>query len=210
MYAGTIISLNELEFNSFDEVMGFSSPLDEYFLIYKQLNKNFKRSKDFCKVSLRYLQYGGETDKRFDEIFQHCNQERSQQYYALKDFIQLTRGLSLGYADTTVYATQAFNTYKLYSLQQLLFRSLKTDEKITIILQSYLGFLQELLQRETRTSNQLLSNFSKAFTLWFHENILNPYLRENGGKLNSEEISRLITKLLLVNHGDRLRNMNGL
>lgn len=210
IYEGTIIGLNDLEFNSFAEVVGFSSPLDEYFLIYKQLNKNLKTSKDFCRVSYRYLQYGWETDRRFDEIFQRCNQKQLEEYYTLKEFIQLTRGLSLWYADSSVYNNEAFNTYKLYSLQQLLFRSLKTDEKITIILESYLGFLQELLQREKRTKNQLLNNFSKAFTIWFHNNILNPYLRENGWKLTSEERSRLITKLLLVNHGDHVRNMNGL
>lgn len=143
-------------------------------------------------------------------MFRRCGDQQYKNYIALRDFMKLTRGISLGYADNSSYSSTALNTYKLYSLQQLLYRTMQTEERLVILFQTYFAFLQDLLQKESRSNIELLPQFSKEFTYWFHTKILAPYLREHSEKLTAEERSALTTKLMLVNNGDRSRNMKGL
>lgn len=184
--------------------------LDEYFELYKKLNSDYSFSQKFCSTSLLYLKYWWETDSRFDDLFRNCGEDQYKEYVFLRDFMKLIRGLSLGYTDSTSYSSSDLNRYKLYSLQQLLYRLIQTEEKIVVPFQTYLSFLQEILQKESRSKTELLDSFSKQFSHWFNMKILSPYLREHSDKLTSEERSALMTKLLLLSNGDSAKNMKGL
>lgn len=183
---------------------------DEFFEIYQHFIGDFGLQQRFCDASLKYLQYGGHWDARFDEMFRRCGGKRYDEYQLLRDFIHISKGIALNYLDQKVYASELLNTYKLYSLQQLFYKNLQSGEATASLLQVYFAFLQELLEKETRLNQPLLSAFSKHFTLWFHTEILLPYLRDNDSKLSSEERVALRTKLLLLNSGDPSRNLKAL
>lgn len=188
-----------------------TSPLaDEFFEIYQHFIADFSLQQRFCDASLKYLQYGGHWDARFDDMFRRCGEQSYEKYQFLRDFIAINNGIALNYIDAKVYGSQLLNSYKLYSLQQLFYKNLNSGEATSGLLQVYFAFLQELLEKESRANQSLLSDFSKHFTLWLHTELLLPYLRDNQSKLSSEERVALRTKLLLLNSGDRARNIKPL
>jgi hypothetical protein len=95
------------------------------------------------------------------------------------------------------------NQYKLFSLQQLLYKQIKGSAQVESILTSYLDFWTNLLLKETERESQLLDTFSKQFSHWYHQNLLLPYLRDDHAKVSTEQKNQLLTKLLQIENGDK-------
>ncbi|MDO4713135.1 MAG: hypothetical protein Q4B28_00215 [bacterium] len=159
---------------------------------------------------MQYLQYGGKNDDRFSPIFHSCGSEMYNQYVFLRDFLLLTDSLRLGYLDAKVYASAVLNQYKLFSLQQLLYQRLTRSENTEPLLQAYLEFLYEVLTREGMRGVSLLGQFAKDFSYWYNTHILLPYLRDENSKLSKEVRTNFMSKLLVIDNGNKNLNVLGL
>lgn len=183
---------------------------DEFFTLAPHFKKNNNSQKRFCSGILQYLQYGGVYDERFSEIFQNCNSDLLAQYQSLRDFLLITDALALGYLDSKVYTQPLLNQYKLFSLQQLLYKRLLSAENIDSLLHAYLSFLYDMLSRESMKSTDLLDQFSKDFAYWYNENVIMPYLRNENSKMSKEERTTMMTKLLALTNGNKNLGIVGL
>lgn len=183
---------------------------DEFFTIYEKLKYNSNNQKRFCSGILQYLQYGGKNDNRFWEIFSDCGSEEYATYTELRDFLTIKESLALGYVDAKVSSSKLLNEYKLFVMQQLLYKALLASEDANSLLQSYLSFLSDLLLREANRSSQLINQFARDFSYWYNVSIVDPYLKDEKSKIDKETRNTLTTKLFSIHNGNKTLNFIGL
>ena len=183
---------------------------DEFFTIYEKLKYNSNNQKRFCSGILQYLQYGGKNDNRFWEIFSDCGSEEYATYTELRDFLTIKESLALGYVDAKVSSSKLLNEYKLFVMQQLLYKALLASEDANSLLQSYLSFLSDLLLREVNRSSQVISQFARDFTYWYNVSIVDPYLKDEKSKIDKETRNTLTTRLFSIHNGNKTLNFIGL
>ena len=183
---------------------------DEFFTIYEKLKYNSNNQKRFCSGILQYLQYGGKNDNRFWEIFSDCGSEEYATYTELRDFLTIKESLALGYVDAKVSSSKTLNEYKLFVMQQLLYKALLASEDANSLLQSYLSFLSDLLLREANRSSQLINQFARDFSYWYNVSIVDPYLKDEKSKIDKETRNTLTTRLFSIHNGNKTLNFTGL
>ena len=183
---------------------------DEFFTIYEKLKDNSNNQKRFCSGILQYLQYGGKNDNRFWEIFSDCGSEEYATYTELRDFLTIKESLALGYVDAKVSSSKMLNEYKLFVMQQLLYKALLASEDANSLLQSYLSFLSDLLLKESNRSWELINQFTRDFTYWYNVSIIDPYLKDEKSKIDKETRNTLTTRLFSIHNGNKTLNFTGL
>ena len=183
---------------------------DEFFSIYEKLKYNSNNQKRFCSGILQYLQYGGKNDNRFWEIFSDCGSEEYSTYTEFRDFLTIKESLALGYVDAKVSSSKLLNEYKLFVMQQLLYKALLASEDANSLLQSYLSFLSDLLLREANRSSQLINQFARDFSYWYNVSIVDPYLKDEKSKIDKETRNTLTTRLFSIHNGNKTLNFIGL
>ena len=183
---------------------------DEFFSIYEKLKYNSNNQKRFCSGILQYLQYGGKNDNRFWEIFSECGSEEYATYTELRDFLTIKESLALGYVDAKVSSSKLLNEYKLFVMQQLLYKALLASEDANSLLQSYLSFLSDLLLKESNRNWELINQFTRDFTYWYNVSIVDPYLKDEKSKIDKETRNILTTRLFSIHNGNKTLNFTGL
>ena len=183
---------------------------DEFFTIYEKLKYNSNNQKRFCSGILQYLQYGGKNDNRFWEIFSDCGSEEYATYTELRDFLTIKESLALGYVDAKVSSSKLLNEYKLFVMQQLLYKALLASEDANSLLQSYLSFLSDLLLKESNRNWELINQFTRDFTYWYNISIVDPYLKDEKSKIDKETRNTLTTRLFSIHNGNKTLNFTGL
>ena len=183
---------------------------DEFFTIYEKLKYNSNNQKRFCSGILQYLQYGGKNDNRFWEIFSDCGSEEYATYTELRDFLTIKESLALGYVDAKVSSSKMLNEYKLFVMQQLLYKALLASEDANSLLQSYLSFLSDLLLKESNRNWELINQFTRDFTYWYNVSIVDPYLKDEKSKIDKETRNTLTTRLFSIHNGNKTLNFIGL
>ena len=183
---------------------------DEFFTIYEKLKYNSDNQKRFCSGILQYLQYGGKNDNRFWEIFSDCGSEEYAIYTELRDFLTIKESLALGYVDAKVSSSKLLNEYKLFVMQQLLYKALLASEDANSLLQSYLSFLSDLLLKESNRNWELINQFTRDFTYWYNVSIVDPYLKDEKSKIDKETRNTLTTRLFSIHNGNKTLNFIGL
>lgn len=183
---------------------------DEFFTIYEKLKYNSDNQKRFCSGILQYLQYGGKNDNRFWEIFSDCESEEYATYTELRDFLTIKESLALGYVDAKVSSSKLLNEYKLFVMQQLLYKALLASEDANSLLQSYLSFLSDLLLKESNRNWELINQFTRDFTYWYNVSIVDPYLKDEKSKIDKETRNTLTTRLFSIHNGNKTLNFIGL
>ena len=183
---------------------------DEFFTIYEKLKYNSDNQKRFCSGILQYLQYGGKNDNRFWEIFSDCGSEEYATYTELRDFLTIKESLALGYVDAKVSSSKLLNEYKLFVMQQLLYKALLASEDANSLLQSYLSFLSDLLLKESNRNWELINQFARDFTYWYNVSIVDPYLKDEKSKIDKETRNTLTTRLFSIHNGNKTLNFIGL
>lgn len=182
----------------------------EILEIYTAIRNNGNYREEFCRGMVRYGLYGGALDDHFLEIFRDCKSDLYTQFLLLRDFFSLNKSLALGYADAKIYSDALVNQYKLFSLQQLLYKQLSATADVKSLMQSYLGFLRTILIREGNRNIELLDPFSKTFAYWYNMNILMPYLKDEKSKMSKEDKTSLMNQLLTLNYNDKISHFVGL
>ena len=183
---------------------------DEFFTIYEKLKYNSNNQKRFCSGILQYLQYGGKNDNRFWEIFSDCGSEEYATYTELRDFLTIKESLALGYVDAKVSSSKLLNEYKLFVMQQLLYKALLASEDANSLFQSYLSFLSDLLLKESNRNWELINQFTRDFTYWYNVSIVDPYLKDEKSKIDKETRNTLTTRLFSIHNGNKTLNFTGL
>ena len=183
---------------------------DEFFSIYEKLKYNSNNQKRFCSGILQYLQYGGKNDNRFWEIFSDCGSEEYATYTELRDFLTIKESLALGYVDAKVSSSKLLNEYKLFVMQQLLYKALLASEDANSLLQSYLSFLSDLLLKESNRNWELINQFARDFSYWYNVSIVDPYLKDEKSKIDKETRNTLTTRLFSIHNGNKTLNFIGL
>lgn len=183
---------------------------DEFFTIYEKLKYNSDNQKRFCSGILQYLQYGGKNDNRFWEIFSDCGSEEYATYTELRDFLTIKESLALGYVDAKVSSSKLLNEYKLFVIQQLLYKALLASEDANSLLQSYLSFLSDLLLKESNRNWELINQFTRDFTYRYNVSIVDPYLKDEKSKIDKETRNTLTTRLFSIHNGNKTLNFTGL
>ena len=183
---------------------------DEFFSIYEKLKYNSNNQKRFCSGILQYLQYGGKNNNRFWEIFSDCGSEEYATYTELRDFLTIKESLALGYVDAKVSSSKMLNEYKLFVMQQLLYKALLASEDANSLLQSYLSFLSDLLLKESNRNWELINQFTRDFTYWYNVSIVDPYLKDEKSKIDKETRNTLTTRLFSIHNGNKTLNFTGL
>ena len=183
---------------------------DEFFTIYEKLKYNSDNQKRFCSGILQYLQYGGKNDNRFWEIFSDCGSEEYATYTELRDFLTIKESLALGYVDAKISSSKLLNEYKLFVMQQLLYKALLASEDANSLLQSYLSFLSDLLLKESNRNWELINQFTRDFTYWYNVSIVDPYLKDEKSKIDKETRNTLTTRLFSIHNGNKTLNFTGL
>lgn len=171
--------------------------------IYPKIRYSHEKKKLFCLGVIQYLNYGGMMNSSLTDMMGSCDGEVFRAYTFAKDFNEIKNGFLWGVSNGKNFNDTRLNQYKLFSLQQLLYKQIKSSAQIESLLSSYLDFWVNLLSKENERGTQLLDSFSKQFSHWYHQNLLLPYLRDENAKVSSEQKNQLLTKLLQIENGDR-------
>lgn len=171
--------------------------------IYPKIRYSHEKKKLFCQGVIQYLNYGGVMNTSLTDMMGSCDGEVFKSYTFAKDFNEIKDGFLWGVSDGKIFNDTRLNQYKLFSLQQLLYKQIKSSAQIESLLSSYLDFWVNLLSKENERGTQLLDSFSKQFSHWYHQNLLLPYLRDENAKVSSEQKNQLLTKLLQIENGDK-------
>lgn len=186
----------------------FSAELVE---IYGKIKNKRAYKQDFCSGLLSYVKYGGFTDDKIADLVLDCGSQYYTQFMLLKNFSELTSSFNVGYVWDKTYSDPILNEYKLFSLQQLLYKNISSWVDPKSLLESYISFLRSILIREWNNHNlYLVSPFAKSFTYWYHVNVLSPYLSNENSKINKEDRTHFSNQLLLLNYWDKISNFIGL
>ena len=171
--------------------------------IYPKVRYSQEKKKLFCDGVVNYMLYWGVGNSTLTDMMASCDAETFKHYSFMKDFTEIKNGFLWGASDGKFYNDMRVNQYKLFSLQQLLYKQIKGSAQVESILTSYLDFWTNLLLKETERESQLLDSFSKQFSHWYHQNLLLPYLRDDHAKVSTEQKNQLLTKLLQIENGDK-------
>ena len=171
--------------------------------IYPKIRYSHEKKKLFCQGIIQYLNYGGMMNSSLTDMMGSCDGEVFRAYTFAKDFNEIKNGFLWGVSDGKIFNDTRLNQYKLFSLQQLLYKQIKSSAQIESLLSSYLDFWVNLLSKENERGTQLLDSFSKQFSHWYHQNLLLPYLRDENAKVSNEQKNQLLTKLLQIENGDK-------
>ena len=171
--------------------------------IYPKVRYSQEKKKLFCDGVINYMLYWGVGNSTLTDMMVSCDAETFKHYSFMKDFTEIKNGFLWGASDGKFYNHMRLNQYKLFSLQQLLYKQIKGSAQVESILTSYLDFWTNLLLKETERESQLLDSFSKQFSHWYHQNLLLPYLRDDHAKVSTEQKNQLLTKLLQIENGDK-------
>ena len=171
--------------------------------IYPKIRYSHEKKKLFCQGIIQYLNYGGMMNSSLTDMMGSCDGEVFRAYTFAKNFNEIKNGFLWGVSDGKIFNDTRLNQYKLFSLQQLLYKQIKSSAQIESLLSSYLDFWVNLLSKENERGTQLLDSFSKQFSHWYHQNLLLPYLRDENAKVSSEQKNQLLTKLLQIENGDK-------
>ena len=180
-----------------------NSLLDVLTQIYPKVRYSHEKKKLFCNGVIKYITYWWTVNSALTDMMASCDRETFKEYSFVRDFGEINNGFLWGTSDGKFYNDLRLNQYKLFSLQQLLYKQIKWTAQVETILTSYLDFWTSLLLKEGERDTQLLDSFSKQFSHWYHQNLLLPYLRDDHAKVSIEQKNQLLTKLLQIENGDK-------
>ena len=183
---------------------------NEISLYFNALSTNSYYKKGMCDGILKYGNFVTSIDNNLSDLFRNCGSDDYNQFVLLRDFLALNKQFSVGYVETLAYNNRALNEYKLYSLQQMIYRGISTSSDVKSLVQSYIGFLREVLLREEGRQDELLSTFSKSFAYWFNMNFLSPYFKDEKAKMGKEDRTSLNADMLTINYWDSVAGYKGL
>lgn len=178
--------------------------------LFQMIKLDRKNREAFCEGLLHYGEYWWVLDDSFSDIFRSCGSSKYAQFVLLRDFSEISRLLAVGYSDTRVYGDALLNQYKLFSLQQLLYKQLTSSADVKSLMQSYLWFLREILVKEGTKKKNLLWIFPKTFTHWYNINIISPYLKDEKSRMEKEDRTSFMNQLFAIHYGDKVSNFIGL
>ena len=181
-----------------------TSSTNEITTYFNALSTNATYKKDMCNWLLSYGNYVTSIDTNLTDVFRNCGSYAYNDFVLLRDFLSLNKQFWAWYIESSAYNDRNLNEYKLYSFQQLIYRGISTSSDVKSLIQSYIGFLREVLLKEEGKQDELLSTFSKSFAYWFNMNVLSPYFKDEKSKMNKEDRTSLNADMLTINYGDTI------
>ena len=181
-----------------------SNSTNEISLYYNALSTNLTYKKDLCDWLLSYGHYVTSIDSNLTDIFRNCGSYTYNDFVLLRDFLSLNKQFWAWYIESSAYNNRNLNEYKLYSFQQLIYRGISSSADVKSLIQSYIGFLREVLLKEEGKQDELLSTFSKSFAYWFNMNVLSSYFKDEKSKMSKEDRTSLNSDMLTINYGDTI------
>ena len=175
---------------------------NEISLYFNALSSNSHYKKDMCDWILKYGNFVTDIDNNLSDMFRNCGSDSYNKFVLLRDFLALNKQFSVWYIETLAYNNRSLNEYKLFSLQQMIYRGISTSSDVKSLIQSYIGFLREVLLKEEGRQDALLSPFTKSFAYWFNMNVLSPYFKDEKSKMNKEDRTSLNSDMLTINYWD--------
>ena len=187
-----------------------SKSTSEITLYFNALNSNSHYKKSMCDGILMYGNFVTDIDSNLADLFRSCGSDSYNSFVLLRDFLTLNKQFGIGYVETTAYNNRALNEYKLYSLQQLIYRGISTSSDVKPLIQSYIGFMREVLIREEGKQDALFSTFTKSFAYWYNMNVLTPHFKDEKSKISKDDRTSLNAEMLTINYGDSVAGFKGL
>lgn len=181
-----------------------SSSTNEITTYFNALSTNATYKRDMCDWLLSYGNYVTSIDGNLSDIFRNCGSYAYNDFVLLRDFLALNKQFWAWYIESSAYNDRNLNEYKLYSFQQLIYRGISTSSDVKSLVQSYIGFLREVLLKEEGKQDELLSTFSKSFAYWYNMNVLSPYFKDEKSKMSKEDRTSLNADMLTINYGDTI------
>ncbi len=179
-----------------------SSSTNEIATYFNALSSNSTYKRGMCDGLLMYGNFVTQIDNNLADTFRGCGSDDYNRYVLLRDFLALNKQLWIWFVDTTSYNNRVLNEYKLYSLQQLIYKEISASSDVKSLVQSYISFVRDALTKEEGRHDALLSPFSKSFAYWFNMNVLSPYFKDEKSKMDKEDRTSLNAEMLTVNYGD--------
>lgn len=183
-----------------------SKSMEEINQYFNALKSNYDYKNSMCKGLIMYWKYSDSIDNRLSELFRSCGSSDYNQFVLLRDFLALAKPFDAWYVETQAYTDPYINEYKLYSLQQMLYKELLNSADVKSTMSSYLGFIREVLTKEGTRQEQLLSPFAKSFAYRFNMTILSPYYKDENSKMDKDDRTSFNSELLALNYWDIVAN----
>ena len=179
-----------------------SRSTNEIATYFNALSSNSTYKRGMCDGLLMYGNFVNEIDNNLADTFRGCGSDNYNSFVLLRDFFTLNKQLWIWYVDTSAYNNRLLNEYKLYSLQQLIYKEISASSDVNSLVQSYISFVRDALTKEEGKRDALLSPFAKSFAYWFNMNVLSPYFKDEKSKMDKENRTSLNAEMTTVNYGD--------
>lgn len=125
----------------------------EILTLTKNLIEKWKDIEPICKMINEYVLKVGIVADEFETVMQFCNEDEYKFYKNLVDFIELENSLLQPELSDKVFDNADLNAYKLLSAQQTVYKIVWWTTLNENFLKSYLNYVQALLNKDNKTSN---------------------------------------------------------
>ena len=125
----------------------------EVLSLVNDLRWQWKDIEPICSMINEYVLHVGKTTKDFESIMQHCNEDEYLFYTKLVNFIEIENSLWQPELSDKVFDSSDLNAYKLLSAQQTVYKIVGWTTLNENFLKSYLNYVQALLNKDSKTSN---------------------------------------------------------
>ena len=191
---------NFIKYGQFYNLEDYTNDLNQIFLGIKE---NIKKKSDFCQVLLKYSVYQATPAESLDTLLNQCSPEYYEQYINNKYILSINQELDQKLIQPKVYNKKDVNAYKTISLMTLLYNNFENGVYNTSIINNYLEFIKELINKDSYTNNYLDPVY-KDLIYYFNTNILQTKLENSSNNhMTKTEINTFVNKITEINKGDK-------
>lgn len=174
--------------------------------IQQSLKKEEYWSNQFCSLIYEHTKYYRQNDDTLSAVMQQCSPTQWQRYKELSDFIAIEQGITNSIISSTTYTNPSLNTYKLLSLQQVLYKNLQAGNPNRNFIMNYLTYSQDLINK----SNGIAPLY-KDLLYRFNTNIFRPKIEtSNTHTISKTEISQILDQIDMLHKGNPMLGDKGL
>lgn len=134
------------EYSEFASMISFSEQLES---VFSKIQYNRSKRMLFCDSMLKFVKYGGVVDSKISQMMYSCDINTYVEYQKMRDASEVNFGF-YGVANEVIYANNDLNLYKLFSLQQMLYKQMLALTEVGSYVDAYVTFLKNLLTQESQ------------------------------------------------------------
>lgn len=191
-------------FGEYGKYFDLSKYSSELLTVTRYLKDERKDIEPICNMVIEYTWRSWvNSSDGLREVMQNCSEEYRNDYNKLIWFIEIENSLGNPELSDKVFDDPDLNAYKLLSSMQKMYNFLKLNQINENLTDSYLKFIQALIDKD-RWTNKYLASIYKDLIYVFNQDELLGVLNTNQQEVSAKKVSTFRSQIDQINNGNSL------